>query len=77
MKKFADDVLKAALKEAKVGRLTIWMIYQACSKFGGKEFRRKAVANDRPSKADVFALDLAEPLCGDDESPNEPANVNP
>ena len=67
MKDFADRVLKAALKEAKVGKRTIWWIYQACSKFGGKEFRGKAGSNERPSKADVIALDVPAPSCGDDE----------
>ena len=67
MKKFADDVLRAALREANVRRLTIWTIYQACSRFGGKEFKQRAGSNERPSKADVIALDIAEPSWPGDE----------
>ena len=67
MKKFADDVLKQALKEAKVRSYTVWAIYQACAKFGGREFRRKSAPTERPSKDRIIApLDLADAPCLDE-----------
>ena len=63
MKHFADEVLKAALKEAGIAKHTTWTIHKACSKFGGKEFRRRGSSDDRPSKSDV--IDLCD---GEDES---------
>lgn len=54
MKVFADDVLRAAMLEANVGRRQVWMIYTACSRFGGEDFNREWRTAERPSTDSII-----------------------
>ena len=54
MKTFADDVLKAAMREANVGRFKTWLIYNACARFGGKDFKRQWRPDEFPPKRDII-----------------------
>lgn len=55
MKVFADDVLRAAMREAKVRRHTSRAIYLACSRFGGQDFKREWRHGDLPSPNHIIS----------------------
>ena len=57
MKQFADKVLRAAMKEANVRPHTVWLIYNACKRFGGKDFKRDWQGDDLP-----LAKEIIQPL---------------
>ena len=61
-RRFADDIMLAAMREAKVTRVMAWAIHKAVSLFGGKTFENRNaeryVALNDPAIAEQFGFSI-------------------
>ena len=64
MKRIADDVLKVGMREARVNRLTTWIVWRAATLAGGKVFREGQNASPPPESDVLASRDQYESCCG-------------
>ena len=64
MKRFADDALKVGMREARVNRLTTWIVWRAATLAGGKMFRKGPNASPPPESDVLASRDQYESCCG-------------